>query len=1160
MNADRHAMRRAPSASAQPLAGIVTGLVLFLAGFFGPAPARAQLEPFGFLNPFAAEKDAAIKGFSSDRTPSFTTSTPDRLRWWNGQTFKGKLTAAARKEIAWQHPVFSRPARIGTAQIYDITLPTKEQKLPEDTFSVTMENGDRIFGQIEALDRNELLLTSALLGRIHLQTKSLQRIDRITGSGILWAGPRGLDSWQLRNSRDASHRAKTTWIEAENGSLRSISTQGEIRLPLEASTQRIEIILTLSAPSLRPGFALHLNSPGEPPITLCTWDNLLVLRQEHRFTALRPMEDNEHEITLRILRSPEDGGRGSVLTENGATLTRWGVASSGDDNSRPDNKSRDTRFLPSESGIGKRKSSEIRTRPLTSITLQNTGKELNLNLLRIRELKAAEVMARQTQPTRKKSDKETARYLLEFCGPAQHHTASEFPSIAQDNVLITSADGSTQSYKLQQLLSLRFPENSKSNEATEAALRARLQDGSIVQGTTPVAPPTDEAVIPLDISSSVEPVFVPITALKRLVWTNPPEAVDDPKSFDTLSIGRTTLSGTWKAEDGTALQWLPLGGVEPVPVAFPKTTSFSLTRAHKDDVTPKSSTSLIHLVDGQSIPGEILSMTREGNLIIDSEVLGRRDLPAAVVAAIQLPRKPLQTEGFSDSGWRFLTDKPDSDSFRSDKGGTVAIDPRHSWGHPAILAGQEISFDITRVKGHGGVKIGLFGNGSDHALPATYLLVANWDNRVYHGISAAEGEFKGAYLQTSISNNQPAHVRITWDTRNLQYFVNGSPGGSIALDPHKAPRSGTGLLFECCPIWGNDPGRSLVSSFSLTQAPGQTWVPAIAPEARERALFLPRFRRDDPPRHILVAGNGDLLSGSLESLTPTHLSFRSRLETVEIPRDLTSAIVWIQPDLEQEATPANKKSSPRTPWQRSPHPPAIPENHKNHHHWFSLRGGGLIHLDLEGFRDGLALGTSQALGPCEIPTSQIFKIRNRTPDPSPASNAFSGWQVRAAPEPLPEGSNSNEENSPLVGKRSPDLTLPLLDGDEFVLSEHRGKVVVLEFWASWSGPCVSSMPEMIKAFHSFEDYELVHLAVNQAEPASVVRKFLQGREWDHDLLVALDPDQAGARKFDVENLPVTILIDTDGKVAAVTSGHTSGTAQLLATKARKILSAAIRIN
>lgn len=119
---------------------------------------------------------------------------------------------------------------------------------------------------------------------------------------------------------------------------------------------------------------------------------------------------------------------------------------------------------------------------------------------------------------------------------------------------------------------------------------------------------------------------------------------------------------------------------------------------------------------------------------------------------------------------------------------------------------------------------------------------------------------------------------------------------------------------------------------------------------------------------------------------------------------------------------------------------------------------------------------------------------------------------------------------------------------------------MLEFWASWSGPCVSSMPEMIKAFHSFEDYELVHLAVNQAEPASVVRKFLQGREWDHDLLVALDPDQAGARKFDVENLPVTILIDTDGKVAAVTSGHTSGTAQLLATKARKILSAAIRIN
>ncbi len=70
---------------------------------------------------------------------------------------------------------------------------------------------------------------------------------------------------------------------------------------------------------------------------------------------------------------------------------------------------------------------------------------------------------------------------------------------------------------------------------------------------------------------------------------------------------------------------------------------------------------------------------------------------------------------------------------------------------------------------------------------------------------------------------------------------------------------------------------------------------------------MPRFRKDDPPRQALLAGNGDLLRGEVEAVTKTHIGFRSGLENLKVPTDRVKAIIWLQP-AEKEAKPATPEA------------------------------------------------------------------------------------------------------------------------------------------------------------------------------------------------------------------------------------------------------------
>ena len=122
----------------------------------------------------------------------------------------------------------------------------------------------------------------------------------------------------------------------------------------------------------------------------------------------------------------------------------------------------------------------------------------------------------------------------------------------------------------------------------------------------------------------------------------------------------------------------------------------------------------------------------------------------------------------------------------------------------------------------------------------------------------------------------------------------------------------------------------------------------------------------------------------------------------------------------------------------------------------------------------------------------------------------------------------------LEGKPAPDFTLPDLNDRPVKLSDLRGHVVVLDFWASWCGPCVASMPTLAELHQEFSPRGVKVYAVNVGEDKELVSGFLASRSLD--LPVLLDQERRIAELYGIEGIPTTIVIDASGKVHKVHVG------------------------
>jgi len=131
-------------------------------------------------------------------------------------------------------------------------------------------------------------------------------------------------------------------------------------------------------------------------------------------------------------------------------------------------------------------------------------------------------------------------------------------------------------------------------------------------------------------------------------------------------------------------------------------------------------------------------------------------------------------------------------------------------------------------------------------------------------------------------------------------------------------------------------------------------------------------------------------------------------------------------------------------------------------------------------------------------------------------------------------SGSASGQGPAIGKVAPDFTLTGLDGREVSLSDLRGRPVLLNFWASWCGPCRLEMPLLQQTYETWMRKGLVVLAVNLQEDSARVKEFVEDGAYTFPVL--LSPGNAVPLNYNIRNIPATFFIDAEGVIRDIKIG------------------------
>lgn len=126
------------------------------------------------------------------------------------------------------------------------------------------------------------------------------------------------------------------------------------------------------------------------------------------------------------------------------------------------------------------------------------------------------------------------------------------------------------------------------------------------------------------------------------------------------------------------------------------------------------------------------------------------------------------------------------------------------------------------------------------------------------------------------------------------------------------------------------------------------------------------------------------------------------------------------------------------------------------------------------------------------------------------------------------------EMGPRADLKAPDFTLAALEGGSIALADMQGKVVVLNFWATWCQPCRSEMPALEQVWSDYREQDLVVLAVNLQESSQRVSAFVQ--EIGLTFPVLLDDKGDVFQLYQVQLYPTTFFIDREGIIREVIYG------------------------
>ncbi len=287
----------------------------------------------------------------------------------------------------------------------------------------------------------------------------------------------------------------------------------------------------------------------------------------------------------------------------------------------------------------------------------------------------------------------------------------------------------------------------------------------------------------------------------------------------------------------------------------------------------------------------------------------------------------------------------------------------------------------------------------------------------------------------------------------------------------------------------------------------------------ERLLTVPRMQKEFPPTHLLITVQGDYHRGKLVTLTEDSADFEEGLVTLKIPRNVISVIVWLH-DRE---------------WEKSEETTHVVDPKTFHLH-VKTRSKSRFTLEPIRYENSRLYGRSQLLGEVTIPLSDIETIEfGKDIQSRLEKTSENPWRLDLAKSPVvfdeaasPTSSGMELGNSPLVGKPAPNFELQQLDGAKWRLGDQKGKIIVLDFWASWCGPCMHGMPLVEAIVKERNREDCIWVGVNIEESDIRARTAIERLGIQSPIL--LDEFGGVAKEYQARAIPLTVIIDRDGIV------------------------------
>lgn len=1021
--------------------------------------------------------------------------TDTKIYWKAGDILTGELLEADSKTLTWKSPLFVDPLKIEANSLTAIRFPEIEQEQPiSEPFRLSMSNGDVLFGSLVSASEDEIEFKSSRHGQFKILRENIETIKRINTPDLVYLGPRGIDGWA--NPQDSKEAA--AWHELSNGNLTTGTADRGIFRQLELPDQ-CEIELILESTKM-PAFILALGQHRNSCLRIESWAEVLVVLSRFQFVEVQSMPEGTKRVHLNLFLNQEDNQL-SIYSRAGEKLAE---------------------IVDKRSFI----------KP-TGIQLWNRGDDLTLNYLRVDRWNGELPRPLKVGQSRIQLTDGTVVY-------------GKLPTFPADAGKITIGEGDNkQEVTIEQMSQIVVNDGDGANKKSFPT-SVSWKEGGFVSGE--IVSIKDER-LSIQTEYSKQPIESSLVGIQRISL---PNSAEPPENMDQLFFTGGSLRGELviDGKTETPIRWTPVGGLNASALSNQGNARYVRGKKGQElTFDPQDWPDILYLVNGDVIPCQFLDSSEE-RIKVKIPFSDASEIPAEHVKALEFSSEgKVSISGFTDESWQRTLGRPkksdDSLEFQTSGG----------YGHESILTGDVVNFRLKwGAQQFSQLIIQMYGNRLGNASDSTNIQINVNANRLW--VEEHQPQLNGQMVFNAMPRNKKqseviqsdegaANVSLAVREGKVHVIVNDQLLKTIELKNRRIRKKSLSFNANINSVnrnvpYGDNPLTRgfVIEQFEIRNHDGTSAKQFILEETRDKALLIPRFRRENPSTHVVLAPNGDVLRGRLIGISDEQVRFESQLEEFGFSRDRIASVIWLHPKKQTDEEELGTESD-------------IADSQPEMQLKFGK--GFLLSMDPEKVEGEQLVGNARSLGVCSIPASSIQEVilgdqENRTEIVS-----YSQWVPKYAAEPdweIPEESESGPAQE-LVGTTAEDFELASLDGTTFRLEEHEGKVVVLDFWASWCGPCVAALPDYIQATSGFDPDRVIFVAVNLQESPQVVRGFLKSKDLDPH--VAMDETGGIAGRFKVSGIPHTVILSPGLKVEEVHVGYRQNAGEEMRQTIEKML-------